>query len=156
MSRRTPLLSILLLLGFVSTAMLACTEEQRQQREYRQEQKTRKKAIDAVTERAEAYMLAVRWRDFQAASVAYEDVGQQIAFLQRMTDSPQSTIESYAVDFVLVDEAGERAEVRLTLSEVEYTTQRLRSRTDTQLWYLSDKSMPKQWFLVPVEVLLPE
>ena len=156
MSRATQLLSVLLLLGFVSTVMLACNQEQLQQQEYRQAQKTRKKAIEAVTERAETFMQATRWHDFQSGAEAYEDVEQQIAYLRRMTDSPQSTIESFSVDFVLVDEAGERAEVRLTLSEVEYTTQRLRSRTDTQLWYLSDKSLPKQWFLVPVEVLSPE
>jgi len=146
----------LLLIALSTTALPSCNEEHRKQQEYKQEQKTRKKAIAAVTERAEAYMMAARWHDFQTAAEFYEDVEQQIAYLQRMTDTPQSTIESFNIDFVLVDETGERAEVRTTLNEVEYTTQMLRSRSDTQLWYLSDKGKPKEWYLVPVEVLSPE
>jgi len=153
MSRSSTILSLLLVLGIAGVP--ACTAEQRQQQEYRKEQKARKKAIAEVTERAEAYMLAVRWRDYQTASEFHQDVEQQVAFLQRMSDSSHSTIESYSVDFVIVDEDCENAEVRLTLSEVEYTTQMLRSRTDTQLWYLSDV-VPKEWYLVPVEVLSPE
>ena len=100
----------------------------------------------------------MRWRDFQEASKYYEDTNDQVTFLQRMTDplAQHPTVDEAVVDFVLVDEENTRAEIRISLREVESTTLNLVDRTETQLWYLSDRSLPKDWFLVPVVALEPE
>ncbi len=134
-----------------------CNEEQRTQREYKQSERQRKKAMEEVGERAEAYMNALRWNDYQAASLYYETIESQLAYLQNATNGVgQPAIESINVDFVLVDKEAERAEVRVTLTEVEYTTQKLQSRSETLLWYLSEETKPKAWFMVPTVVVEPE
>lgn len=134
-----------------------CTEEQRTQREYKKSERERKKAMGEVGDRAEGYMNALRWRDFQAASLYFETIEDQLAYLQSSTHGVgQPTIESINVDFVLVDKESERAEVRVSLTEVEYTTQKLQSRSETLLWYRSEETKPKAWFLVPTVVIEPE
>lgn len=157
MSRWKAPIVFAVILGFVVPVVAACNAEQREQQEYRRLEKQRRKAMSDVQERAEAFLLAMRWRDYQTASGYYEDTDLQVDFLRRMTEATGAapTIESFTVDYVLVDEDGERAEVRVTLSEVDYRTQRLETRSETQLWYLADDATPKEWYLVPVEVLSP-
>lgn len=152
------LLALALALTIGGAPLSGCNEEQRQQREYRKAERQRKAAMKAVSERSAEYMLAVRWRDHQAASEFYEEVDDQVAYLEASTRPgvEPRVVESYTVDYVLVDESRERAEVRLTLREVDPATQVLETRNDTLLWYLSERTKPKQWYLVPVEVLKPE
>lgn len=151
-------LALTLMLAVVIAPLSACTEEQLAQQEYKKLERQRKKAMTDVSLRASEYMLAVRWHDFQAASAFYEDVADQVSFLESSTSPAMAprVIESYTVDYVLVDESRERAEVRLTLREINPTTQILETRNDTLLWFLSDRIPPKQWYLVPVTVLRPE
>jgi hypothetical protein len=145
-----------LALGLFVPMLEGCTEEQRTQREYKKTERDRKKAMGEVGDRAEGYMNALRWHDYQAASLYFETIEDQLAYLQRSTHSAGApTIESINVDFVLVDKESERAEVRVSLTEVEYTTQKLQSRSETLLWYLSEETKPKAWFLVPTVVVEP-
>lgn len=134
-----------------------CTEDQRTQREYKKAERLRKKAMAEVGDRAEAYLNAIRWHDYQAASLFYETIEDQLAFLQGSTHGVgQPTIDSINVDFVLVDKESERAEVRVTLTEVVYATQKLQSHSETLLWYRSEETKPKAWFLIPTVVMVPE
>jgi hypothetical protein len=151
------LLSLVVLLGVVAPTLGGCNETQRKQREYSKAERLRKKAMKDVGVRAHEYLLAVRWRDFQEASDFYEKIPDQVSFLQRMTDprSHHPVVETFEVDYVLVDEGSSRAEVRVSLSEVDHLTQRLRSRDETLLWYRSEESKPKEWYLVPVVVIEP-
>jgi hypothetical protein len=155
MNRKSLVLA--LALGLVVPILDGCTEEERTQREYKKAERQRKKAMTEVGDRAEAYMNAIRWRDYQAASLFYETIEDQLAYLQRSVNGVgQPTIENINVDFVLVDEVSERAEVRVTLTEVEYTTQKLGSRSETLLWYRSEETKPKAWFLVPTVTIEPQ
>jgi|ETNmetMinimDraft_26_1059896.scaffolds.fasta_scaffold59469_2 hypothetical protein len=143
----------------LATPTLAPANPERKAKvEYRKKQRLHEKAIKAVRKRVDEYLIAMRWRDFQEASKYYEDTNDQVTFLQRMTDplAQHPTVDEAVVDFVLVDEENTRAEIRISLREVESTTLNLVDRTETQLWYLSDRSLPKDWFLVPVVALEPE
>ena len=150
-------LILALVLGLFVPTLCSCSEEARTQREYKRSEQKRKKAMKEVGERSDAYMNSIRWRDYQSASTYYEAVEDQLSYLRGAVDGVgQPTIDSISVDFVLVDEEAERAEVRVTLSEVEYASQRLQTRSQTLLWYLSDLNKPKQWYLVPVVTVEPE
>ena len=154
---RSKILLFALALVVVRPVLGGCNETQRTQREYKKSERLRKKAMTEVRERSSDYMNALRWRDFQAASGFFESVEDQTAYLQRMADGiGQSTVETISIDYVLVDKEAERAEVHVTLSEVEYVSQRLQTRTQTLLWYLSDLNKPKQWYLVPTVMVEPE
>jgi len=147
-----------LALALAAPMAASCNPERKAKMEYRKKERLRQKAIKKVTERANEFLLAMRWRDFQEASRYYEDTNDQVVFLQRMTDpmAKHPTVEEASIDFVLVDEANERAEIRVSLREVDEISRTLGDRTDTQLWYYSEKSLPKDWFLVPVVALEPE
>lgn len=151
-------LPLVLALSLAAPMAASCNPERKAKMEYRKKERLRQKAIKQVTERVNEYLLAMRWRDFQEASRFYEDTADQVVFLQRMTDPMvrHPTVEEAAIDFVLVDEANERAEVRVSLREVDEVSRTLVDRLDTQLWYYSEKSLPKDWFLVPVVALEPE
>ncbi len=156
--RRCRWLAAALALTLAAPVAAHCNPERKAKVEYRKKERLRQKAIKQVTTRVEEYLLAMRWRDFQEASRFYEDTTDQVTFLQRMTDplARHPTVEEAMIDFVLVDEANERAEVRVSLNEIDAVNRNLVARSDTLLWYFSDRSLPKEWFLVPVVTLAPE
>ncbi len=151
-------LAAALALTLVCPPATAGNAERKAKVEYRKKQRLREKAIKAVRKRVDEYLIAMRWKDFQEASKFYEDSNDQVSFLQRMTDplAKHPTVDEASVDFVLVDEENTRAEVRISLREVDERSLNLVSSTETQLWYLSDRSVPRDWFLVPVVALQPE
>ncbi len=151
-------MAMCVILALALPALSSCNEEQLARAEYRQKEKKRKKAMKDVGERAHDYVLAVRWKDFQKASEFFEDSADQVAYLEAMTDPRRSypVIESFSIDYVVVDEDNTHAEVRLTLKEVDDLTQSLTTRSDTLVWYLSDTAIPREWFLMPVVMMEPE
>ena len=155
--RTAATLAVAFTLALLGTSLASCNETRKAQAEYREQERQRTKAIKKVTERVEGYLLAMRWRDFQEGAKFYEDTVDQVAFLQRMTDPSRrfATVDETRVDFVVVDETNERAEVQVTYTEVDPATLSLGSRSDTLLWYFSGKKLPKDWFLIPVVALEP-
>ena len=150
-------LACIMLLGSVTT-QYGCDEKTRAKMEQQRKERQRKKATKAVGERAHEYMLAMRWHDFQAASELFEKADDRVAFL-RSTTSPGASypvVESFTIDYILLDEENTKAEVRVTLNEIDAATQMLGTRGETLLLYQAVELPEKPWCLVPVVVVQPD
>ncbi len=150
-------LASILLLGSVGVQS-GCDEKTREKMEQQRKERQRKKATKNVGERAHEYMIAMRWHDFQAASEFYEKADDRVAFLKSSTSPGASypVVESFTIDYILLDEENTKAEVRVTLNEIDAATQMLGTRGETLLWYQAVELPEKPWCLVPVVVVQPE
>jgi type IV secretory pathway VirJ component len=155
---RSPI--VLLLLVVVAShgpVVGGCSSTHRASREIRQAEQARHKAVKTVTERSHEYLLAVRWQDFQMASEYYGSEQDKLAFLDAMTDldAEHPVIESFRLDYTLVNQDASMAEVRVTFKEVDPTTQSLVVRTQSLLWRKTEQGTGGCWFLAPVVLLDP-
>lgn len=144
---RAPALALMLAVLVPATSGTACTAAQREANTYRLQQAKVERTKKAITERAQEYWSAVRWRDWVKAAAAMEREADRVAFLtgHKERDDAASTIDGIQVRFVVLDDTLERAEVHLSFTRVGPPDFRMSIHEESQLWY----KRFSEWWLVP-------
>jgi hypothetical protein len=132
---------LLALLCLVSAPVLfasGCTEEQKEQNEYKAKERKRASAEKILRERAELYWELIRWKDWERASRFFEKPEHQLRFVRQVASSRAShpTRDNIEVQFVFVDnQALDEAQLRIAWTEVIATAGSVTARVVEQRWY---------------------
>ena len=133
------------LLGVAVLAGSGCTEEQKEQQEYRTMERKRAVAEKAVSDRAKLYWDLVRWQDWDRAARLFEQPESQLAFLKTVSSATTThpTRENINIEFVFVSSDNlEQAELRIAWTEVVAIHGSVQPRVVSQEWY---KSQGRWW-----------
>lgn len=133
--------ALLVLLVFLSPSLLcisACTDEQKEQVEYKTMERKRRGAEKAVRARADLYWELIRWKDWDRASRFFEKPEDQLSFVRQVSGAAAShpTRDDIKVQFVFVaSDALEQAQLRIGWTEVVAVAGSVQTRVVEQRWY---------------------
>jgi len=131
---------LLLLLALLTPSLLCtagCTEDQKEQAEYREKERKRAAAEKTLRERAQLYWEMIRWKDWDRASRFFEKPEYQLRFVRQVAvDEVSRTRDNIEVQFVVVDnDALDEAQIRIAWTEVVTGQGNVQPRVVEQRWY---------------------
>lgn len=133
--------ALLVLLVFLSSSLLCisgCTDEQKEQVEYKTMERKRAAAEKAVRARADLYWELIRWKDWDRASRFFETPEDQLSFVRQVSGAAANhpTRDDIKVQFVFVaSDALEHAQLRIGWTEVIAVAGSVQPRLVEQRWY---------------------
>jgi hypothetical protein len=150
---RTLLLTLCLA---VATPALStgCTDEMQAQFDANEKKRKREMQRKVLTERAMDYWNAVRWQNWDEASVFLEESENQLLYLRDKTrdDVKFPTMDDVQIDYIFVDgETFKKAEVRASWTEFKPPNRMAEEKQTSQSWYKNHAF----WWVAP-EAVLPE
>jgi hypothetical protein len=135
---RPALLVLLVLLSSSLLGISACTDEQKEQVEYKTMERKRTAAEKAVRARADLYWELIRWKDWDRASRFFEKPEDQLSFVRQVSGVAvrHPTRDEIKVQFVFVaSDALEQAQLRIGWTEVVAVAGSVQTRVVEQRWY---------------------
>ena len=132
---------LVMLMALLSPALLVvsgCTEQEKEQLEYKAKERKRAAAEKALRARADLYWELIRWQDWERASRFFETPESQLSFVRQVsgTGVNQPTRDDVTLQFVFVDnEALDQAQLRIGWTEVVAVAGSVQQRVVEQRWY---------------------
>lgn len=132
---------LFMLLALLSPSLLAvsgCTDQQKEQLEYKAKERKRAAAEKALRARADLYWELIRWQDWERASRFFETPESQLSFVRAVSGAgaSQPTRDDVSLQFVFVDnEALDQAQLRIGWTEVVAIAGSVQQRVVEQRWY---------------------
>ena len=132
---------LIMLLALLSPSLLVvsgCTEQEKEQIEYKTKERKRAAAEKALRARADLYWELIRWQDWERSSRFFETPESQLSFVRQVSGAgaSQPTRDDVTLQFVFVDnEALDQAQLRIGWTEVVAVAGSVEQRVVEQRWY---------------------